>query len=50
MNIDSIKSIANTIITHTLAGAATIAGMVAADRLWNEKIEPAIGKKNHSNH
>ena len=48
--MDFIKSIANTVITYTVAGAATIIGMSVGSKLWDEKIAPAIDKKIHSNH
>lgn len=46
--MDFIKSIANTMIVYAFAGAATIVGLAAGSKLWDEKIEPAIDKKIHS--
>lgn len=48
--MDFIKSIANTVIVYAFAGAATIIGIGVGGKLWDEKIEPAIDNKIHSNH
>lgn len=48
--MDFIKSIVSDTIVYVFAGAAVILGMSAGSKLWDEKIEPAIDKKIHSNH
>lgn len=42
-----IKNTVTTLIGYAAAGVGCIVGFRAGEKLWNEKIEPAVDKKLH---